>query len=230
MARRIIIADDHPLMRGAIRAAVEKVWPDYPIVEVSDAAGARTELGQGQVEVLTLDLHMADSAGLTTLMELRKSWPAVPVVVISALEDRQVVAGAREFGASAFIAKTASLGEMSEALAAVRDGEMRFPEMDGGDERHAIAERLAGLTPAQTRILGYVSVGLLNKQIAHEMRISEATVKAHITAIFRRLGVTNRTQAVLFAKQIDTSETGSDAGVEPRIDQRAQRGRTDGLD
>lgn len=204
MTRRIVIADDHPLMRSAIRAAVEKVWPDYAIAEVSNAREVHDELAEGNVELATLDLQMSDSNGLTALMELRKQYPAVPIVVISASGDNRVIAGAKEFGASGFIAKTASLQDMTDALAQVRDGELVFPNVDG--ESDGAASRLASLTPAQTRILHYVSEGLLNKQIAYEMDISEATVKAHITAIFRRLGVTNRTQAVLVAKEMDLGE------------------------
>lgn len=201
MTRRIVIADDHPLMRGAIRAAVEKVWPGHAIAEVSNAGDAKSELAQGNVELATLDLQMSDSNGLTALMELRKQYPAVPIVVISASGDDRVISGAREFGASGFIAKTASLQEMTDALAQIRDGDLVFPAVDNAGE--GSLAKLATLTPAQTRILRFVSEGLLNKQIAYEMEISEATVKAHITAIFRRLGVTNRTQAVLVAKEMD---------------------------
>ncbi|WFL78984.1 response regulator transcription factor [Altererythrobacter arenosus] len=210
MTRRIVIADDHPLMRGAIRAAVEKVWPTHDIVEVSDAAAAKSEIMSGDVELATLDLHMQDSSGLNALLEMRKLCPAVPVVVISATEDGRVVAGARELGASGFISKTASLSEMTDALRQIGDGDLVFPDTD--DSGGEAVTRLASLTPAQARILGYVSEGLLNKQIAYEMDISEATVKAHITAIFRRLGVTNRTQAVLVAKQLDIGEP---SGINP---------------
>lgn len=205
MAQRIIITDDHPLMRAAIRTSVERVWPDHEIVEVPDAASAQLAVDEGHVELVTLDLHMADSAGLGPLLELRKSYPAVPVVVISASDDPRVIGGARDLGAAGFIPKTASLEDMTGALELVRDGDLSFPDIagEGGDD--STIARLASLTPAQTRILHFVAQGLLNKQIAHEMDISEATVKAHITAIFRRLGVTNRTQATLLAKDLDAA-------------------------
>lgn len=212
MSRRILVADDHPLMRGAITAAVCKVWPDHDIIEVSDAATALARLQDTSFELLTLDLHMQDSSGLGVLMELRKRFPAVPVVVISASEDGRVVASARELGASGFIPKTASLEDMSAALAQVAGGELVFPDIAAESPSDA-ATRLASLTPAQTRILRFLAEGLLNKQIAYEMDISEATVKAHITAIFRRLGVTNRTQAVLVAKELDLGEGRSGAGL-----------------
>ncbi|PEQ13039.1 DNA-binding response regulator [Novosphingobium sp. PC22D] len=211
MAHRIVIADDHPLLRAAVRASVEKVWPGHEIVEAADCAEARAAAEAGGVELMTLDLHMADSTGLQTLMAFRQDFPAMPIVVVSASEDRRIVRNAREIGASGFIPKSAPLDVMREALAAVAAGDLWFPEIaeeepedEGGD---AVA-RLARLTPAQRRILALVAEGKLNKQIAHEMDITEATVKAHMTAIFRRLGVINRTQAVLIAHQLDAGAPG----------------------
>lgn len=203
--RRIVIADDHPLMRAAVAAAVAAVWPDLPIVEVGDAAAARAEVAAGGVEVVTLDLQMADSNGLEPLLGLRRDFPEVPVVVVSASDSTATTAGARQLGASGFIAKTASLAEMRAALAMIRDGDQVFPDsaaVSGEPARDDAIARLAALTPAQRRILALVGEGQLNKQIAHQLAISEATVKAHLTAIFRRLGVFNRTQAVLIARYL----------------------------
>jgi len=206
MSGRIVIADDHPLLRAAVRGCIEQTWPGRQIVEVPDAAAAREEAGRGGVELMTLDLHMADSAGLQTLMAFRQDFPAMPVVIVSASEDVRVRRGAQELGAAAFIPKSAPLPQMREALAAVAQGDAWFPEVgEAEDENVSSIEKLARLTPAQRRILTLVSQGLLNKQIAHEMAISEATVKAHMTAIFRRLGVVNRTQAVLIAKELDAA-------------------------
>lgn len=213
MTGTIVIADDHPLMRGAIRATVERIWPGHAIVEVSDAAAARGAAGD-EVALMTLDLHMADSAGLLTLMELRKDFPAMPVVVVSASEEARIWQGAKSLGAAAFIPKSASSEAMREALTAIANGDLWFPEQpadaeEAGDDTLA---RLQRLTPAQRRILALVAEGKLNKQIAHEMQISEATVKAHMTGIFRRLGVINRTQAVLMAGRLD------DPGLPPLDD------------
>lgn len=193
-------------MRAAIRSALEKEWPGCAIVEVADAAAARSEAARGGAVLMTLDLQMEDSNGLQGLLALRQDFPALPVVVISATEDARMVRGARDLGAAGFIPKSAALPAMRAALAAVREGDRAFPPDDGtgaqgaGDDGLA---RLARLTPAQRRILMLVSRGMLNKQIAHEMDISEATVKAHLTAIFRRLGVINRTQAVLLARALE---------------------------
>ena len=203
MASRIIIADDHPLLRTALSHAVAKVWPGAEIVETSSATEARRELEQG-AEVLLLDLHMEDSNGLSALMDFRQDFPALPVAIISASEEPRVYDAASQLGAAAFIPKSASLELMREALSCVREGDDWFPESDGTTDDDLA--RIANLTPAQRRILGQLSEGLLNKQIAYELDISEATVKAHITAIFRKLGVVNRTQAVLLAAKLDVAQ------------------------
>ncbi|MBX7541990.1 response regulator transcription factor [Qipengyuania sphaerica] len=207
MAQRIIIADDHPLFRTALSHAVAKVWPEAEIVEASSAGEARREVEQG-AEALLLDLHMEDSNGLSALMDFRQDFPALPVTIVSASEEPRVYAAASQLGAAAFIPKSASLEEMREALACVREGDNWFPENEG--ESDDDLSRIASLTPAQRRILGQLNEGLLNKQIAYELDISEATVKAHITAIFRKLGVVNRTQAVLLAGKLAVDQETAD--------------------
>ena len=210
MTGRIIIVDDHPLFRSALAHAVGKVWPEAAIVEASSAAEARAVLGEGGAEALLLDLHMADSSGLSVLMDLRQDYPALPVVIVSASEEPRVAAAAAQLGAAGFIPKSSSLDAMREGLAAVRDGDGWFPAGGdcGADDDLA---RIASLTPAQRRILAAIRQGLLNKQIAYELAISEATVKAHITAILRKLGVGSRTQAVLLAAKLDVDQPMADS-------------------
>ena len=208
MTARIIIADDHPLFRTALSHAVGKVWPEAQVIEASSAAAAREALQQ-PAEALLLDLHMEDSHGLSVLMDLRQDFPALPIVIVSASEESRVYAAASQLGAAAFIPKSASLEAMREALAAVREGDNWFPATDS--EADDDLARMASLTPAQRRILGQMRAGLLNKQIAWELDISEATVKAHITAIFRKLGVVSRTQAVLLATKLDVDQPAADA-------------------
>ena len=210
MAQRIIIADDHPLFRTALGHAVAKVWPEAEIVEASSAGEARRAVEQG-AEALLLDLHMEDSNGLSALMDFRQDFPALPVTIVSASEEPRVFAAASQLGAAAFIPKSASLEDMRDALACVREGDSWFPENDG--ESDDDLSRIASLTPAQRRILGQLYEGLLNKQIAYELDISEATVKAHITAIFRKLGVVNRTQAVLLAAKLTVDQEATDPAV-----------------
>jgi DNA-binding NarL/FixJ family response regulator len=205
MTARIIIADDHPLFRSALAHAVGKVWPEAAIIEASSAAEARAALEAGAAEALLLDLHMADSTGLSVLMDLRQDYPALPIVIVSASEEPRVAAAAAQLGAAGFIPKSASLDAMREGLAAVQGGDGWFPASSAAGEDDDLA-RIASLTPAQRRILGAIRQGLLNKQIAYELAISEATVKAHITAILRKLGVNSRTQAVLLAAKLDVDQ------------------------
>ncbi|MEM1196013.1 MAG: response regulator transcription factor [Pseudomonadota bacterium] len=205
---RVIIADDHPLFRTALSHAVAKVWDGADLVEASSAAEARRELEQG-AEALLLDLHMEDSSGLSVLMDLRQDFPALPIVIVSASEEPRVYAAAKQLGAAGFIPKSAGLDDMRASLVAVREGDRAFPIGEAGDDDDLA--RIASLTPAQRRILGSVRLGLLNKQIAYEQDISEATVKAHITAIFRKLGVSNRTQAVLLAAKLDVDQPATDS-------------------
>lgn len=210
MTQRIIIADDHPLFRTALSHAVSKVWPDATVIEASSAANARAELGDG-AEALLLDLHMEDSSGLSVLMDLRQDFPALPIVIVSASEEPRVYAAASQLGAAAFIPKSASLDLMRDALSAVREGDSWFPDNEQMVDDDLA--RIASLTPAQRRILGQMREGLLNKQIAYELDISEATVKAHITAIFRKLNVISRTQAVLLATKLDVDQPAADTPV-----------------
>ncbi|WP_301750224.1 response regulator transcription factor [uncultured Erythrobacter sp.] len=209
MTARIIIADDHPLFRSALAHAVNKVWPEAAIIEASSAAAARAALAEGAAEALLLDLHMADSTGLSVLMDLRQDYPALPIVIVSASEEPRVAAAAAQLGAAGFIPKSSSLDAMREGLSAVRNGDAWFPEAcaDADDD----LARIASLTPAQRRILAAIRQGLLNKQIAYELAISEATVKAHITAILRKLGVNSRTQAVLLAAKLDVDQPVADS-------------------
>jgi DNA-binding NarL/FixJ family response regulator len=209
MTGRVVIADDHPLFRSALAHAVGKVWDSAAIIEASSAAEARAALAEGAAEALLLDLHMADSSGLSVLMDLRQDYPALPIVIVSASEEPRVAAAAAQLGAAGFIPKSSSLDAMREGLAAVRDGDGWFPDTDEGEDDDLA--RIASLTPAQRRILAAIRQGLLNKQIAYELAISEATVKAHITAILRKLGVNSRTQAVLLAAKLDVDQPVADS-------------------
>lgn len=205
MTETVILADDHPLFRTALSEAVRRVMPAAKIVEVASLGEAKSVLESQPANLLCLDLHMADSSGFAGLIEVRQAYPGLPVAVISASEAGGVAARALEFGAAGFIPKTSSLETLCEALAAIYEGDIWAQEAneDIGDEAAEQAEKLASLTPAQMRVLQGVASGQLNKQIAYEMDITEATVKAHITAVFRKLGVINRTQASLVAKALE---------------------------
>ncbi|MBV8167447.1 MAG: response regulator transcription factor [Alphaproteobacteria bacterium] len=201
--RRILIADDHPMMRAALAQALGQALPDRHLVEAAslDAAIAAIRADPA-LDLILLDLNMPGMNGFSGLLLLRAEFPAVPVVIVSASEDAATVSRALDCGASGFIPKSAPSERFAEAIQAVLAGDLWFPtdlETVADDD---IAARLASLTPQQLKVLLMLTEGRLNKQIAHEMQVTEATVKAHVTMILRKLGVASRTQAVIAARRL----------------------------
>ncbi len=205
---RIVIADDHPLFRGALREAVSGLPHPMTIAEAGSFASVSEIVGADpDVDLVLLDLAMPGVKGFSGLMYLRAQHPGVPVVIVSATEDPDVIRRCFEFGASGFIRKTLGIDEMRQAIQMVLDGGSYVPpDIDLSQSRDSesakLAARLASLTPQQVRVLMMLSEGLLNKQIAYELSVSEATVKAHVSAILTKLGVDSRTQAVIAASKI----------------------------
>lgn len=202
---RIVVADDHPLFRAALATAIRRVEPDALILERDTLAGAREALTTaGVIDLLLLDLKMPDCEGFAGLVGIRADFPATPVAVVSASEESGTVRRALAFGAAGFIPKSASLEDMGAALLAILAGDGWAPALaeETAPESQPIEGRIASLTPSQVRILMGLKKGLLNKQIAFELGVTEATIKAHMTGIFRKLGVMNRTQAVLAARSL----------------------------
>ena len=216
MAAPVLVADDHPLFRSALKAALEKAAPEREIIEVQSLGGVRDALDETQPGLLCLDLHMSDSEGFAGMVLLRHDYPMLPIAVVSGSEAPDVIARAIGFGASGFIPKSSELGTITEAVSKILDGEIWVPDgvdlTAAGEDADGMAEKLGSLTPAQLKVLTGVHEGLLNKQIAYNMGISEATVKAHLTAIFRKLDVLTRTQAVLAAGSlfVDRPQPSSD--------------------
>jgi DNA-binding NarL/FixJ family response regulator len=207
-----VIADDHPLFRGAMREAVSSLFGDASIAEAGsfDDAVALLDRG-GDVDLVLLDLTMPGVRGFSGLMYLRAQYPSVPVVVVSANDDPAVIRRCMEFGASGFIPKTLGVEEMRAAIALVLEGGVWTPpDVDlkaGTDAETAdLMGRLSTLTPQQVRVLMMLSEGLLNKQIAYNLTVSEATVKAHVSAILQKLNVESRTQAVIAAAKIESGQ------------------------
>jgi DNA-binding NarL/FixJ family response regulator len=205
-----IIADDHPLFRGALRQALSSET-SVRIVEAGDFADARRAASENpDADLMMLDLAMPGASGLNALMMIRAEFPNIPVAVISASDDMPTIRRALELGASAFISKSSGIDEIREAISAVLAGDVWIPPgFDAGRENDPDIEmliaRLKTLTPQQTRVLGMIGEGLLNKQIAYELGVSEATVKAHVSAILLKLGVDSRTQAVIQLAKIGTA-------------------------
>ncbi|MAX57051.1 MAG: DNA-binding response regulator [Alcanivoracaceae bacterium] len=209
MMTTILIADDHPLFRAALKQAVMASFTDADIHEADSLAGLE-DLGQKSLpfDVILLDLHMPGTHGFSGLIYLREQYRKVPLVVISATEDVDVIQRAIHFGADGFIPKSASVETMTEAMEKIMAGERWLPEYARRampptlPDHSAMSERITSLTPQQFRVMGMLMEGMQNKVIAYELDVSEATIKAHMTAIFRKLGVRNRTQAVLALKDL----------------------------
>jgi DNA-binding NarL/FixJ family response regulator len=209
---RLLLADDHPLFRDALKRLVAGFWPDVVLHEASDAEGvfALAE-AHPDADLLLLDLTMPGARGFSVLVHLRAQHPALPVVMVSARDDGDTQRRALDHGAAGFLSKSASADEMQRTLDAVLAGD-RPPSPPASapvapDER-AIAARIGTLTPAQFRVLSRAAAGLLNKQIAWELGIGEATVKAHMGAVLDKLGATNRTQAVLMLGRLGLEPPG----------------------
>src|SRR5690625_1593428 len=204
----LLIADDHPLFREALKDFFHKNYPTAKIYEAERANQLYQLVEQhANADLLLLDLNMPDTVGFNALIYLRNQYPSLPVVVISAHEDPPLMRRAIEHGAVGFIPKSASQETLTNAIESILQGLPWIPEAAqtappiSPEERQA-AQALRSLTPQQLRVLQMVCTGLLNKQIAHELEGSEATVKTHMPAILRTLGANNRTQAVLIANQL----------------------------
>jgi DNA-binding NarL/FixJ family response regulator len=211
-AVRVLIADDHPLMLGGLRQAVLAAAAKAEIAVAHDFDSMVAALDAApDTDLVLLDLTMPGVRGFSGLLFLRSERPSTPVIVVSGNEDRAVIRHCMEFGAAGFIPKTNSLDTMRAAIAQVLDGGRWTPadfDLNSAPNRQssAMARRLASLTPQQIRVLMMLSQGLLNKQIAYELGVSEATVKAHVSAIFQKLGVESRTQAVILATKIEAAQ------------------------
>lgn len=210
-AYEILIADDHPLFRSALQQALSLgLGPDVRLVEAASIAELEACLAEkADWDLVLLDLNMPGAYGFSGLVLLRGQYPQVPVVMVSAQEDSAVIVRAREFGASGFIPKSSPLESIQQGVRAVLDGDVWWPAQTLAAvalsaEAKAASAGLASLTPQQFRVLTMVCDGLLNKQIAYQLNVSEATIKAHVTAIFRKLGVRTRTQAALLLQQLES--------------------------
>lgn len=203
---KAIIADDHPLFRAALRQTLGASLQG----EVRDAESFKQLMDileqEPGVELVLMDLNMPGNQGLTGLTAVRNQFPDVQVMIVSANEQLNVIERAMSFGASAYVPKSAPLADIVEAVETVLAGDNWLPAHLGAgfaESNHPLhkdfAQKLGQLTPQQFKVLRAIADGLLNKQIAYDMEVQETTIKQHVSAILRKLGVINRTQAgVLF--------------------------------
>ena len=205
----VLIADDHPLFRDALRRAVITALPDAQ-THCADSVDKLLALIEQfpEADLLLLDLHMPGARGYSALAHIRGQYPGLPTIVVSGHEEAQVARRALAHGASGYIPKSTPGDEIVKAIHAVLEGDTWLPhQLVGGEialkhDEADVAARVASLTPQQFRVLTMIAEGQLNKQIAWDLGVSEATVKAHMTAIMRKLGVNNRTQVALAASQL----------------------------
>ncbi|MEM1377596.1 MAG: response regulator transcription factor [Pseudomonadota bacterium] len=200
-----IIIDDHPMFCDALELTLRSIC-EFRAVQVANSLneGLRA-IGDSATRpgLVVLDLNMPDVTGFDGLLRVLKAAGSAPVIVVSSLTDNNVVASALQMGASGYVPKHSPRNTFRRAIDAIETGEIFAPDnfvpVDAVDRQRDAVHAIASLTPQQARILELICDGMLNKQIAFELSIAEATVKAHVTAIMRKLDVHNRTQAVLVA-------------------------------
>jgi DNA-binding NarL/FixJ family response regulator len=209
----IIVAEDHPMFRAALVLTVRRLIPDALLMEVASQGELASALARsGEVSLVLLDLRMPGAHGLSSLVFLRGEYPSVSVAIISGGAYAETIGRARQLGASAFIPKSAPIDTIAQALSCVIRGELWFPEHDDAPTTRGaqLQDQLTALTPQQFRVLKYLADGMLNKQIADLLEVSEGTVRAHVTAILRKLRVSTRTQAVILVTELDLERDGAD--------------------
>ncbi|MDO5666579.1 MAG: response regulator transcription factor [Alcaligenaceae bacterium] len=210
----LLIADDHPLFREALRGLISKHYPNTKIYEAenSDSLFALVD-DHADADLLLLDLNMPGAEGYSSLVFLRSHHPQLPIAIISAHEDPTLMRRAVDHGAMGYIPKSADIDTLCSAIDQILSGEIWLPQNARKTPAVTLKEKEAAklvseLTPQQFRVLQMVTRGRLNKQIAYDLGVSETTIKTHMTAILRKLGVSNRTQAVLLAYELDLQSKG----------------------
>jgi len=201
---RILIADDHPLIQEGIQLALRARYPGLSVDVVSTIAEAKTAIERnGQYRLLLLDYDLPDASGFGGFFQLQHLLGRTPIAILSAHDSHQMVATAQAVGAAGFLSKRHPLETTVAAIEKILNGGSIFPASTGpGAEVDTLRKRLDSLSGAQRRVLLALASGDLNKQIAADLGVSEATIKAHLSAIFRKLGVTNRTQAILMMRPL----------------------------
>ncbi|MCU7554047.1 response regulator transcription factor [Alteromonas sp. ASW11-19] len=208
---RILVADDHPLFREALSGALLPFFDDAQIDEAGSLDEALQALAVNSADLILLDLNMPGGEYFNGLITIKETYPDIPVAVISAAESIEVVAQVMSLGAQGFIPKSTPTKDIAQAIMTIRAGKTWLPdgtqeELDEVDEElKFLLQRFRELTPKQIQVLTYLRAGLMNKQIAHEMNVTEATIKAHISAILRKLEINTRTQAVLLMDRLQVS-------------------------
>ncbi len=206
---KIILADDHPLFRQALSITLTSHFSGAEIFGAQNIPELEQHLQKvNNADLLLLDLDIPGAQGFNSLIAVRRSYPDLGVVIISGFEDKKTIHKAMSFGAAGFIPKSTSVPEMVVAIKEVLNGKLWTPdgEFNGDTQIVSADDKIASLTPKQHKILLMFADGLLNKQIAYELGLSESTIKSHASTIFLKLGVRNRTQAVIVLNELQLSQ------------------------
>ncbi|MDA9424661.1 MULTISPECIES: response regulator [Bradyrhizobium] len=215
---RFLIVEDHPLFREALEGALQMVAPEAEILQATSVDGALELLATGaELDLLLLDLSMPGTTGLSGIVRIRKAFPKVPVVIVSAHQDPRIISGALSLGVSGYILKSSSKQELAQSIGEALRGLVCVPNayralrpQRAAGPAHELLRRLHDLTPQQLRVLEMLKRGLQNKQIAYELKISETTVKVHVSDILRKLNVLSRTKAIVEMSKIDFATLASE--------------------
>lgn len=216
----VLIVDDHPLYSDALASALEGVFPDCQVEKAGSLGGAMAALDGGlDPDLVIFDLKLPDVCGISGFVKLRARAPDIPILVISSLTARPLVDTLMQEGAAGFLTKDTPAEVLKPVLGEIAQGRKYVPAAyrhAGGADREsrraagdAVHPKLAALTPQQQKVMRLICEGKPNKQIAYELSLAEATVKAHITALLRRLGVSNRTQAAMMVESATAEAMGT---------------------
>ena len=210
---RFLIIDDHPLFREALQSAIGLAFADAQSVEARSVDEALKVLADNpEFDLALLDLNMPGIRGFEGLLELRTQYPRLPLVVVSGHEEARIISEALSYGVAGFIPKSAKKADLAAAIRAVMSGEIYVPaaydapQNSQNNSKSVMLTKLSSLTPQQLRVLQMLKQGLLNKQIAYELKVGETTIKAHVSEILRKLNVFSRTQAVIEVSKLDVRD------------------------
>lgn len=207
---KIILADDHPLFRQALTITLKSHFNDAEIFDAQTIPELEQHLqNKIDADLLLLDLDIPGAQGFNSLITIRRSYPELGIVIISGFEDKETISKAMSFGAAGFIPKSTPVPDMVIAIKEVLNGKLwtRDGDFSGNIQVTIADEKISTLTPKQHKILLMFADGLLNKQIAYELGLSESTIKSHASTIFLKLGVKNRTQAVILLNELQLSQS-----------------------
>ena len=214
----LLVADDHPLFRDALQAVIVSGFTDTQLFEADSLAAAMARIDtQEGLDLLLLDLSLPDADGLEGLKPLRETFPWLPVAIVSAHQERQLVLDAITLGAVGYIPKSTPRAQLLAALQQILQGQLYLPAdimrrppppsraASVASPSTTPSSRLTRLTEKQLDVLSCMSQGMSNKQIARELNIAETTVKTHVSAILRKLGASSRVHAIVMAGEEDLS-------------------------